>query len=93
MQHAMPGGHPLHVAGGKDPVRSSVVAMLDRALENDGDRLHAAVRVRLETFRLSEPVLGEEEKRRGSIPAFGADDELLLLDLRAPALRNNARRG
>src|SRR5687768_10476080 len=91
MQYAAPGGHPLHVARPEDSMRAGMVPMLKRAFEDNGHRLHAAMRMRLKALRRAEPVLAQEEKRRCLFPAFGTDDELLALDLRARALGNDAR--
>jgi hypothetical protein len=91
VEDAAAGRHPLHVARLEDAACASVVAMLQRALEHDGHRLHAAVRMRLEAAVGAEPVLAQEEEGRGLLPALGADDALLVADLLVAAERNDAR--
>ena len=46
MLDAPTGRHPLGVAGVDDPAMSGAVVMLEGALDNEGHRLHAAVRMR-----------------------------------------------
>src|SRR5688500_6378617 len=86
VEHAMPGGHPLHVACPEDPVRAGMVAMLDCALQHHRHRLHPSMRMLLEPLRRPEPVLAEKEEGAGPLPALGADDELLAVHLRRGAL-------
>src|SRR5687767_7694509 len=89
MQHAAPRGHPLHVAGPEDAVRAGVVPMLERAFEDNGTVWMPRCGMGFEALRRAEPVFAQEEKRRCLFPAFGTDDELLALDLRARALRDD----
>jgi hypothetical protein len=91
VQDAASRGHPLHVALAENAVRSGMVAMLERALEHHGHRLHAAVRMLLEPAGRAEPVLAQEKKRRSRRVTFGSDHELLFLHLLVRAARNDAR--
>ena len=45
MDHAAPGGHPLHAAGAEIADIAEMVAVLHAAIEHVGDGLEAAVRV------------------------------------------------
>jgi hypothetical protein len=90
VEHAMPRGHPLHIARPENPVRAGMVAMLQRAFEDNRHRLHPAVRVLLEALRRGKPVLAQEQERRGLLPALRADDQLLVMHLRAGSLRYDA---
>src|SRR5438874_6787270 len=91
MQDAAPGRHPLHVAGAQHAVCTGVIAVLERAVEHEGHRLHAAMRMLLEAARRTEPVLAEKQERRRALPSFVADDALLLLHLARRAERHDAR--
>jgi hypothetical protein len=90
VEHAVAGGHPLHIARPEDAVRPGMVAMLERAFQHHRHRLHASVRMLLEPLRRPEPVLAQEQERRSVFPAFGAYHQLLAFDLRASALRDGA---
>src|SRR5947209_11093742 len=91
MQDAAAGRHPLHVAGAQHAVCTGVIAVLERAFEHEGHRLHAAMRMLLEAARRMEPVFAERQERRGAVPSFVADDALLLLHLARRAERHDAR--
>src|SRR2546423_2530701 len=66
MQDAAAGRHPLHVAGAQHAVCTGVIAVLERAFEHEGHRLHATMRMLLEAAGRMEPVFAEKQERRGA---------------------------
>ena len=92
MEHAVPGGHPLHVAG---PERTPCAPVWSRCSIAPSRTMVTVCMPRCgcvsKPFGFPNQSSLRKRKRRGLLPALGADDELLLLDLRAPALRDNAR--
>ena len=79
MDDSAPGGHPLDVAGVQCAGVAKVVAVLEHAVEDEGDGLQTAVRVPLEPGR-GEPVFAKHQES-----AFLTPLVVLLIDLLAPA--------
>jgi hypothetical protein len=61
---ASAGGHPLGIARTDHPTVSGAVAMLDRPLDDECNRLDAAMRVKRE-YPLGRPILGHQDERIG----------------------------
>ena len=70
--------------------RDGVVAVLEASFQDQRHRRHAAVRMLLEAARRLEPVLAQEEKRRGRLVALRAHHQLLRPHLRGGAARDGA---
>ena len=79
MDDSAPGAHPLDVAGVQCAGVAKVVAVLEHAVEDEGDGLQTAVRVPLEPGR-GEPVFAKHQES-----AFLTPLVVLLIDLLAPA--------
>ncbi len=60
MQDAGPGGHPLHRPGPEGAPVAQRIAVIDRALQNVGDRLDAPVRVPWEPLAIEVRVVAPE---------------------------------
>ncbi len=64
MLDASAGGHPLSIAGMDHPSISGAVAMLDRPLNDECNRLDAAMWVKSE-YPLGRPILGHQDEGIG----------------------------
>jgi hypothetical protein len=81
MQNAAACRHPLYITRPENSVGTCVIAMMQGAVEHQGDRFHSTMRMRFEAARRCEPIFREVQEGRLPVIGAGSQNQALCLNL------------